>query len=254
MNKIKVLIAFVLGGVMGLAVGGFVGHAIANNDDRINTAPGVAVVEVQEVKRPPKSDTDTTIPVEASPAETPAKIDDAAVPDETQGGTEEYAITPNNDSELMWVGYKTVLGQKISMEGGFANFTGALTVVNNSADESYVDITVDISSLFSVNSILTGVLKGDEFFDVKKYPEAKFVSTKVEPSADGYTITGNFTMHGITQGIQFPATIERRGDDVYVEAEFKINRKQWDVGYDSFKDALVLEEVVVSLKVLAEAV
>ncbi|MCK5863175.1 MAG: hypothetical protein KAH38_11870, partial [Candidatus Hydrogenedentes bacterium] len=45
---------------------------------------------------------------------------------------------------------------------------------------------------------------------------------------------------------------ERQGDNVYIEAEFKINRKQWNIGYDSFKDALILEDVVVSLKMLAE--
>ena len=239
MNNIKkIAFAFVLGGILGLAVGGFLGYEVGSSDPRIDTAPAVGVVATQDVVRPkPAAATETA-------AET--------VPAATPGGTEEYVISPNDESELMWVGYKTVLGVEMSMEGGFANFNGSLSVVNNSPDESFVDFTVDINSIFSVNNILTGVLKGDQFFDVAKFPEAKFESTKIEATADGYMITGNFTLHGVTQGVQFPAKIERRGENVYVEAEFKINRKQWSVGYDSFEDALILEEVVISFKMLAE--
>jgi len=247
-NLKKIAFAFVLGGILGLAVGGFLGYEIGSSDPRINTAPGAKVVEVKEVTRPPKTAPDAATPANAAVTETAAET----APTTSQSGTEEYVISPNDESELMWVGYKTVLGQKMSMEGGFANFNGSLSVVNNNPDESFVDFTVDINSIFSVNNILTGVLKGDQFFDVAKFPEAKFESTKIEATADGYTVTGNFTLHGVTQGVQFPAKIERRGENVYVEAEFKINRKQWNVGYDSFEDALILEEVVISFKVLAE--
>ena len=153
----------------------------------------------------------------------------------------------------MWLGYKTVLGQKISMEGGFANFSGKITAEAEDPNKSFVEVAVDTKSLFSESSILTTVLKTDIFFDVAKYPEAKFVSTKIEPAANGYLVTGNFTIKDATQGIQFPAVIERRPEGVFVKAEFTIDRKLWNVGYDAYEDSVILNEVVVSFEVLAEA-
>lgn len=234
----NILIAFVLGGILGVMAGGYMGYKMGTVDNSIDTAAGAGVIEKQEVVRPPKPAATTATPAEAT---TPAA-----------GSTEEYAITPNDASELMWVGYKNVLGQRLSMSGGFANFEGKVVVVDNNPDKSYVDVTVDINSIFSESNILTGVLKKEMFFDAANNPQAKFESTKIEPTADGYMVTGNFTMRGVTKGIQFPAKIERQGENVYVESEFKINRKDWNVGYDSYEDAVVLEEVVVSFKMLAE--
>ena len=107
---------------------------------------------------------------------------------------------------------------------------------------------------FSESTILTTVLKTDIFFNVAQHPEARFASTKIEPAENGYLVTGNFTMKGVTQGVQFPAVIERRPEGVFVKAEFTIDRKLWDVGYDQYEDSVVLKEVVISFEILAEPV
>jgi polyisoprenoid-binding protein YceI len=240
-----VLIAFVLGGIFGVMAGGYVGYKLATVNNSIDTADKVVVGDAGVVTRPTES-----VDTAATPPDTAAAPADAAPA--AAGGTEAFVISPNDTSELMWVGYKNVLGQRLSMEGGFANFNGEVVVKDNSPAESYVDVTVDINSIFSESNILTGVLKKEMFFDAANHPEAKFQSTKIEPADDGYMVSGNFTMRGVTKGVQFPAKIVRQGENVYVEAEFKINRKDWNVGYDSYEDAVVLEEVVVSFKMLAE--
>jgi len=241
----NIVIAFVLGGIIGAAGGGYLGYKMGSVDPRYDTATKVESGEANVIKRPVESTAKT---------ETPAVAENTieATPEVAKGDTEGFAITPNDASEIMWVGYKTVLGQKMSMKGGFANFSGKIVVKDNSPDESYVDVAIDIKSLFSESNILTGVLKTEIFFDAANYPEAKFESSKIEPTADGYLVTGNLTMRGATKGIQFPAKIERQGDNVYVEAEFKINRKDWNIGYDAYEDAIVLEDVVLSFKILAE--
>ena len=244
----NIVIAFVLGGIIGTVGGVYFGYKIGSVNDVIDRAKDSEVVEVQKIDRSSKPAVAADNAAEAT-SEPAAE----ATPEAAKGGTEGFAITPNDTSEIMWVGYKTILGQKMSMEGGFANFNGTVVVKDNKPDGSYVDVTIDIKSIFSVNNILTGVLKGDMFFDADNYPEAKFESSKIEATDDGYMVTGNLTMRGTTKGIQFPAKIERQGDNVYVEAEFKINRKDWNVGYDAFEDAIVLEDVVLSFKILAEA-
>lgn len=270
MKWVKLFIVLVIGGVMGLAVGGYLGYHIGASDQSIDYSPVVKVVPVQEETH---STHTTPAPVEtpeAAPAETPAETPEAA-PAETPAETapeaapvseaapsgnviEEFAITPNDQSEIMWIGYKTVLGQRISMKGGFANFSGKITVENEDPNKSFVEVTVDTTSIFSENTILTKVLKTDIFFDTAQFTEASFVSTKIEPADNGYLVTGNFKVKSETKGIQFPAIIERRADGVYVKAEFTIDRKMWNVGYDQFEDSVILKEAVISFEILAEPV
>ncbi len=253
MNNAKIIIAFIVGGILGVVGGGFVGYTIGGSNPAIDHAERSVVVEVGEERRPVRP----TSPVDDAAVE--AAEDENEVPDVVpepveEETTEEYVISPNMDSEIMWVGYKTVLGQRISMEGGFANFEGELLVVNNDPDESYVEVIVDMTTVFSQNAILTGVLRGGQFFDIENHPTARFASTNIEPleEDDQYRVTGNFTLRGETRGIQFPATIERRDDNVFVKAEFTIDRQQWDIGYDMYEGATILDDVVVSFAVLAE--
>ena len=261
MNYVKALIIFALGAAVGLVGGGVVGHKMGSTNRAIDSSPRAGIVEVGEERRPARRTEEpvqaVTEPVEQVSEAAQADPQDTAVeatPAAAGGKVEEFEITPNDNSEIMCVGYKSVLGTKISMEGGFANFEGSITVEDEDPDKSFVEVLIDMDMIFSENGILTTVLKGDQFFDVANFPQARFASTKIEPADTGYLITGNFTMKGVTQGIQFPAVIERRADGVFVSAQFTINRKQWNVGYDSYEDALVLEEVVITFEILAEPV
>jgi polyisoprenoid-binding protein YceI len=46
-------------------------------------------------------------------------------------------------------------------------------------------------------------LRGKDFLDVDKYPEAKFVSTSYTQGKDGKgTLKGDLTLHGITKAVE----------------------------------------------------
>ena len=52
-------------------------------------------------------------------------------------------------------------------------------------------------------------LKSAGFFDVQKYPEITFKSTKIEKAKDGYVAVGNLTMKDVTKEIRVPFTPDR---------------------------------------------
>ena len=87
---------------------------------------------------------------------------------------------------------------------------------------------IDMASTWSDNEGLTGHLKSPDFFDVAKHPKATFVSTEITPGGEkgaSHTVTGNFTLHGVTKSISFPATITVSDGSAKVDSEFFINRK-----------------------------
>ena len=96
-----------------------------------------------------------------------------------------------------------------------------------------------ITATVDVRTITTGVeerdahLKSPDFFDVAKYPAITFASTAVSrSSATSYAVTGNLSMHGVTQSVTLAVTASppfnhaggiRRG----IEATTSVNRKDF---------------------------
>jgi polyisoprenoid-binding protein YceI len=133
-------------------------------------------------------------------------------------------------------------------EGGFADFTGTIDLVNKKPEESSVSVEIVTASVFADDPDLTGHLKSADFFDVEKFPKASFKSTKISPAASGgYEVTGDLQLHGQTRPITFPAAITVGDDAVTVAADFSINRKDFGIVYAGKADDLIRDGVVIKL-------
>lgn len=188
-------------------------------------------------------------PSEAEPTTAPAAGEEAAAP-EAPAATTTLAFS-NEGSEVLFTGSK-VTG---SHDGGFHVFTGAIELVDNDPLRSSVRVEIQTDSLFSDNERLTGHLKSDDFFDVAQFPTASFQSTSIAAGGEGgtHTITGNLTLHGVTKQIAFPATVAMDGGNVSVTADFAINRKDFDIVFAGQPDDLIRDEVVIRLRIRANA-
>lgn len=57
-------------------------------------------------------------------------------------------------------------------------------------------------------------LRSDDFLDVSKFPEAKFVSTSFVEGSDGKAkLKGNLTLHGVTKEVELDVTHVGAGKD-----------------------------------------
>jgi polyisoprenoid-binding protein YceI len=119
-------------------------------------------------------------------------------------------------------------------EGGFKTVTGTATATGD-ATTLKISIDIDTTSLYSDDMKLTGHLKSPDFFAVKKYPKARFVTTKVASATSGYTVTGDLTMLGKTKSVSFPAKITLGDSAVSLSASFKINRSDWGMTFGKGK-------------------
>jgi polyisoprenoid-binding protein YceI len=158
-----------------------------------------------------------------------------------------YVFTP--ESQVNFIGSK-VTG---SHSGGFKKFTGHFTIKDGAPVGNDHKVVIDMNSTWSDDEKLTAHLKNADFFDVEKFPESKFDVTSVTKESDSsYTIAGNFTLHGVTKNISFPATVSQDGDTVKIDAKFDINRKDFEIIYAGKTDDLIRDEVVIELKLEAK--
>lgn len=156
-----------------------------------------------------------------------------------------YRITP--DSKVTFVGSK-VTG---SHHGGFNKFSGEITAPGAVIETAGVKVEIAMDSIFTDTERLTGHLKSPDFFDVAKYPTATFQSTQIAKVADGYQLTGNLTLHGVTKSISFPAKITAEAAGATATAEFVIKRKDFNIVYPGKPNDLIRDEVVIHLEINA---
>ncbi len=154
----------------------------------------------------------------------------------------QLSITPEN-TKIAFVGAKVTQ----SHDGGFTKFAGMVDL-REPIEASTVEVTIDTTSLYADRDKLTNHLKSPDFFDVAKYPSAKFRSAKITKTDTGHTITGDLTLHGVTKSITFPATITKGADGgVSSSAEFAINRQDFGISYPGMPDDLIRDKVVIKL-------
>ena len=164
----------------------------------------------------------------------------------TTAGTK-YVFTP--ESTIGFVGSK-VTG---SHTGGFKTFTGHFTVKDGRPVGNDHKVVIDMASTTSDNEKLTGHLKAPDFFDVEKFPQTTFDVTELKAGDNGkYTVAGNFTLHGVTKNISFPATVTQGSDTVTIKAEFDIKRKDFGIVYPGKAEDLIRDEVVIKLDLTAK--
>lgn len=190
---------------------------------------------------------------EAAAPEAPGEAMEATeAPAPAETATEEpameaktYTISPTST-----VGF---IGSKVtgSHEGGFKTFSGTVTLPGDDLTKAVVDVTIDIASAHTDSEKLTEHLLSPDFFDAAQFPQSTFVTTAIAPEGDGYTVTGNFTLHGVTKSISFPATLSLDGDTFTANAEFDINRMDFGVAYAGKADDLIRENVVIKLNIIA---
>jgi polyisoprenoid-binding protein YceI len=83
---------------------------------------------------------------------------------------------------------------------------------------------------------LKGTVEGKEtdFFNVTKYPDAKFEITGMSDQDGKKMLEGNLTIKEKTHHIAFPVTTNMNNEKLTLESEtFIIDRTDWDVNYGS---------------------
>lgn len=169
-----------------------------------------------------------------------------------------------NESNVQWIGTKPV-GQH---HGTLKLQEGNLVVSNGSLEGG--SFVVDINSLApddqndEYNAKLQGHLLSPDFFDAQNHPTGAFeiteVSEGVEQTEDlvmkdaTHMITGNLTLKGMSKSITFPAKVTMNEGSVMAEANFNIDRTQWEMTYgndESLGDKFIRPEVNLEVHLVA---
>src|SRR5690606_1261386 len=86
--------------------------------------------------------------------------------------------------------------------GRFDNFSGEFTYDPKKVESSKINVTIDTKSVNSNHAERDKHLRSADFLNVDKFPEAKFVSTKIVKDDDNeFDIVGDLTLNGVTKSV-----------------------------------------------------
>ena len=163
-----------------------------------------------------------------------------------------YAIDPVHTR----IGFQVSHAGFSSPIGTFSGARGWLEFDPADWSGARVDVRVPVATLELGDADWRRRILDDTFFDARKFPEARFVSTQVEPRGpDAALVTGDLTLHGVTRPVQLqvkfnklarhPLTFRRTAG---FSATATLSRK--DFGMDKWSK-LVGDEVRLVLEVEA---
>jgi polyisoprenoid-binding protein YceI len=147
------------------------------------------------------------------------------------------------------------------VRGSFAKFNGTIVVAEDPT-QSTVEATIDASSIATGDPNRDGHLKSADFFEVERYPDFTFKSTSVKASGDDYVVTGDLTIHGVTNSVDLALEFNGASNDpqfgsrIGFTASTEISRKDYGVDINMPMDGggvVVGDKVKIELDVEAVA-
>ncbi|QED38084.1 YceI family protein [Antarcticibacterium arcticum] len=164
-------------------------------------------------------------------------------------------VNPSH-SKILWKGTKMHGTGK--HEGDIALKTGYFITQNGQlkGGEFIVDMqTIEVTDIPKHDPVprnnLKNHLKNSDFFDVDKFPTSIFQITEIKNfSKDSINVSGNLTIKGITNGIEFSALINENK----FTSRFTFNRFDWNIAYEgSWADkTLVDKDIELTIEIVME--
>ena len=146
------------------------------------------------------------------------------------------------------------------VRGRFTAFTGQVELAPDSDLPLAVAAHIEAGSIDTREEQRDAHLRSADFFDVEKYPELVFESTRIAGGPDAFTIEGKLTIHGVTRDVSLAGSFEGRTRDpwggvrVGYTAHTTINRKDYGLTWNAALETggiVVGDEVRIELNVEA---
>ncbi|QBF81911.1 YceI family protein [Shewanella maritima] len=105
------------------------------------------------------------------------------------------------------LGYSFVMGR-------FNEFSGDFSYDKDNLAAGKINVTINTKSVDSNHAERDKHLRGSDFLNTSKHPQASFVSTSIEDKGNGkLVVNGDFTFNGVTKPLAIDAVMVGEGKD-----------------------------------------
>ena len=150
--------------------------------------------------------------------------------------------------KISHLGYSYILGS-------FESFDGTFSYDGEDTASASAQLEVDVTSLTTNHAERDKHILSGDFLNADEYPAATFTSTGFESTGDGEgVLTGDLTLHGVTNTIEMPVTLLGEGEDPWggyragFEGSTELALGDYDIDMSKFPEAMRSLELYVTFE------
>jgi polyisoprenoid-binding protein YceI len=147
------------------------------------------------------------------------------------------------------------------VRGRFAKYSGSVHLDEDDLTRSTAEAAIDATSIDTGTPQRDAHLRSPDFFDVERFPELRFRSTRVEKIEDGrYRVVGELTIRDVTREVSLEVEYGGKARDPWgnerigLFAKASIDRKDYGLRWNQVLEAgglLVGDRVDIEIEVQA---
>jgi len=156
------------------------------------------------------------------------------------------------DKSTLTFGYKQM---GVPSDGKFRKFAAAIAFDPAKPAAATAQLEIELASIDTGSKEGNDEVVGKQWFNVKSFPTAKFVSSSVKPlGGNRYEVAGKLTLKGKTQEVSAPFTVKQEGAVAVFDGGFTLKRLDYAIGEGPWADVgTVANEVQITFHVVAGA-
>ncbi|MBN8413428.1 YceI family protein [Halomonas denitrificans] len=150
--------------------------------------------------------------------------------------------------KISHLGYSYILGS-------FESFDGTFSYDSEDTASASAQLEVDVTSLTTNHAERDKHILSGDFLNADEYPTATFTSTGFESTGEGEgVLTGDLTLHGVTNTIEMPVTLLGEGEDPWggyragFEGSTELALGDYDIDMSKFPEAMRSLELYVTFE------
>ena len=155
-----------------------------------------------------------------------------------------------------------ILNGLSKVKGKFTDFTVTLNHDEKDVTKSSVNVVIKATSVDTGIEGRDRHLRNADFFDVEKFPEITFQSSRVVKKGKQLIAYGTLTMHGVAKEIALPFTIngtwenpEKTKKTLGYSASIVLNRREFGINYSNKQNAaFVGDNITVEIDLVTRAI
>jgi polyisoprenoid-binding protein YceI len=155
-----------------------------------------------------------------------------------------------------------ILNGLSKVKGKFTDFTVTLNHDEKDVTKSSVNVVIKATSVDTGIEGRDRHLRNADFFDVEKFPEITFQSSRVVKKGKQLIAYGTLTMHGVAKEIALPFTIngtwenpEKTKKTLGYSASIVLNRREFGINYSNKQNAAFIgDNITVEIDLVTRAI
>ncbi|RQH09958.1 YceI family protein [Paraburkholderia dinghuensis] len=143
----------------------------------------------------------------------------------------------------------------VPVEGHFNRINADVRFDPSNVAAASAKIDIDVASFDIGAPEYNQEVAGDEWFDAAHFPHATFVSTRIQPGANGaYSVAGKLTIRGKTTDVVLPVQYHKDGANQVFDGALPIKRLVYGIGTGEWKDtSVVADDVQIKFHIVTAA-